>query len=101
MLNNAWTFTPQDALGHFGTNPDTGLTDEQVRRNREAYGENCESCGLTSSPRNMADNRRLIIISLARVCAQQSYQTDPCPIQRSACSYPSWICCSLLYPGHF
>ncbi|XAO26947.1 potassium/sodium efflux P-type ATPase, fungal-type [Cryptococcus bacillisporus CA1280] len=40
MLNNAWTFTPQDALGHFGTNPDTGLTDEQVRRNREAYGEN-------------------------------------------------------------
>ncbi|WWC60140.1 potassium/sodium efflux P-type ATPase, fungal-type [Kwoniella dejecticola CBS 10117] len=40
MLANAWTFTPNDALAYFGTNPETGLTEEQVKRNREAYGEN-------------------------------------------------------------
>lgn len=56
MLSNAWTFTPQDALGYFGTNPDTGLTEEQVKRNREAYGENCESGWLISSLRDMASN---------------------------------------------
>lgn len=56
MLSNAWTFTPQDALGYFGANPDTGLTEEQVKRNREAYGENCESCRLISGLRDMASN---------------------------------------------
>ncbi|WVQ73814.1 potassium/sodium efflux P-type ATPase, fungal-type [Cryptococcus sp. DSM 104548] len=40
MLANAWTYTPEDALAHYGTNPETGLTEEQVRRNKETYGEN-------------------------------------------------------------
>ncbi|WWC87715.1 potassium/sodium efflux P-type ATPase, fungal-type [Kwoniella dendrophila CBS 6074] len=40
MLANAWTFTPEDALAYYGTNAETGLTEEQVKRNREAYGEN-------------------------------------------------------------
>ncbi|WVQ79032.1 potassium/sodium efflux P-type ATPase, fungal-type [Cryptococcus sp. DSM 104549] len=40
MLSNAWTHTPEDALAYFSTNPETGLTEEQVKRNREAYGEN-------------------------------------------------------------
>ncbi|KAK6907178.1 hypothetical protein I203_101168 [Kwoniella mangroviensis CBS 8507] len=40
MLANAWTFTPEDALAYFGTKAETGLTEEQVKRNREAYGEN-------------------------------------------------------------
>jgi Ca2+ transporting ATPase len=42
MLTNAWTFTPEDALGHYGTELGRGLSEEQVRRNRELYGENCE-----------------------------------------------------------
>ena len=42
MLANAWTFTPQDALAYFGTNAETGLSDEQVQRNRQLYGENCK-----------------------------------------------------------
>ena len=41
MLTNAWTFTPEDALGYYGTDPDTGLTEEQAKRNRELYGANC------------------------------------------------------------
>ncbi|OCF34697.1 calcium-translocating P-type ATPase, SERCA-type [Kwoniella heveanensis CBS 569] len=40
MLANAWTYTPQDALAYFSTNPESGLTDEQVKANRAAYGEN-------------------------------------------------------------
>ncbi|WVQ94710.1 potassium/sodium efflux P-type ATPase, fungal-type [Kwoniella sp. CBS 9459] len=40
MLANAWTFTPDDALAYFSTDPKNGLTDDQVRANRAAYGEN-------------------------------------------------------------
>lgn len=43
MLDRAWTYTPADVLAHFGTNPKTGLSDAQVRQNREAYGLNGES----------------------------------------------------------
>jgi hypothetical protein len=43
MLADAWTHTPQSALGFYGTNASTGLSDGEVRRNREKYGENCES----------------------------------------------------------
>jgi hypothetical protein len=42
MLANAWTFSPEDALAYYGTSPEGGLTEEQVERNRKAYGENCE-----------------------------------------------------------
>ncbi|WVO18044.1 hypothetical protein L204_105742 [Cryptococcus depauperatus] len=40
MLNNAWTYTPEDVLSHFDTNPETGLSEKQIRKNREIYGEN-------------------------------------------------------------
>ncbi|KAL7422882.1 hypothetical protein Q5752_002179 [Cryptotrichosporon argae] len=40
MLANAWTQSPQDAFAYYGTDPATGLTAEQVKRNRELYGEN-------------------------------------------------------------
>ncbi|ORY23421.1 calcium-transporting ATPase [Naematelia encephala] len=40
MLVNAWTFSPEDAAAYFGTDTKTGLTDEQVKGNRELYGEN-------------------------------------------------------------
>jgi len=42
MLANAWTFSIEDALGYYGTNAEAGLTEEQVERNRELYGENGE-----------------------------------------------------------
>lgn len=56
MLANAWTYTPEDALAFYGTNAETGLTDEQVKRNKELYGENCKlgaawwQCGFFASP---------------------------------------------------
>ncbi|CAD6564903.1 MAG: hypothetical protein TREMPRED_000390 [Tremellales sp. Tagirdzhanova-0007] len=40
MLANAWTCTPEDALSYYSTNAETGLTEADVRRNRELYGEN-------------------------------------------------------------
>ncbi|WVF66907.1 calcium-translocating P-type ATPase, SERCA-type [Kwoniella sp. CBS 6097] len=40
MLANAWTYTPEDALAYFSSSPDKGLTEEQVKANRAAYGEN-------------------------------------------------------------
>ncbi|BEI82517.1 hypothetical protein CcaverHIS002_0303850 [Cutaneotrichosporon cavernicola] len=40
MLDRAWTYSPADALAHYGTNPKTGLDDTQVGNNRELYGEN-------------------------------------------------------------
>lgn len=40
MLANAWTYTPEDALAYFGTNVETGLSDEKVKQNRSLYGEN-------------------------------------------------------------
>ena len=42
MLDSAWTYSPEDALGFFGTNPKTGLSEEQVKRHRQAYGTNSE-----------------------------------------------------------
>lgn len=43
MLANAWTFSTEDALGYYGTNAESGLTEEQVKRNKELYGENGQS----------------------------------------------------------
>lgn len=40
MLANAWTFSAQDALGYYGTDAESGLTQEQVKRNQELYGQN-------------------------------------------------------------
>ncbi|KAK8861439.1 potassium/sodium efflux P-type ATPase, fungal-type [Kwoniella newhampshirensis] len=40
MLDNAWTYTPSDALAYYGTDGDIGLSEEQVKKNRELYGEN-------------------------------------------------------------
>ncbi|GFZ42753.1 hypothetical protein JCM24511_00471 [Saitozyma sp. JCM 24511] len=40
MLANAWTHTPEDALAFYRTDAETGLTEEQVKRNRGLYGEN-------------------------------------------------------------
>ncbi|WOO78973.1 Sarcoplasmic/endoplasmic reticulum calcium ATPase 3 [Vanrija pseudolonga] len=40
MLSNAWTHTPEDALAFYGTDPKTGLTEEQLGRNRALYGDN-------------------------------------------------------------
>lgn len=42
MLDNAWTYSPEDALGYYGTKLETGLAEEQVQRHRELYGENCK-----------------------------------------------------------
>lgn len=42
MLQNAWTLSPEDALAFYNTNPDTGLTTQDAKRNRELYGENCK-----------------------------------------------------------
>jgi hypothetical protein len=44
MLANAWTHTPEDALAFYGTDAETGLTEEQAKRNRRLYGENSASC---------------------------------------------------------
>lgn len=41
MLSKAWTYSAEDALAFYGTKADTGLTDAQVKRNRELHGENC------------------------------------------------------------
>jgi Ca2+ transporting ATPase len=41
MLSRAWTYTPQDALAFYDTHPENGLSEQQVKRNRELYGENC------------------------------------------------------------
>lgn len=43
MLSKAWTYSAEDALAFYGANNDAGLTEEQVKRNRELYGENCMS----------------------------------------------------------
>jgi Ca2+ transporting ATPase len=43
MLPRAWTYSPQDALAFYDTHADNGLTEDQVKRNRELYGENCMS----------------------------------------------------------
>ncbi|EIW69060.1 hypothetical protein TREMEDRAFT_62788 [Tremella mesenterica DSM 1558] len=40
MLDDAWTYTPEDALAYYGTSAEKGLSDEQVERNRQLYGEN-------------------------------------------------------------
>ncbi|WWD16654.1 potassium/sodium efflux P-type ATPase, fungal-type [Kwoniella shandongensis] len=40
MLSNAWTYTPSDALAYYGTKVDVGLSEDQVKKNRELYGEN-------------------------------------------------------------
>ena len=42
MLSRAWTYTPQDALAFYDTHPENGLSEQQVKRNRELYGENCK-----------------------------------------------------------
>lgn len=42
MLADAWTHTPESALDFYGTNVATGLSDGEVTKNREKYGENCE-----------------------------------------------------------
>lgn len=42
MLANAWTLTPEDALAHYGTEAELGLSEAEAKRNRELYGENCE-----------------------------------------------------------
>lgn len=42
MLSNAWTVSPEDALAYYGTDPATGLSNLEVKRNKELYGENCE-----------------------------------------------------------
>jgi hypothetical protein len=43
MLSRAWTYTPQDALAFYDSHPENGLSEPQVKRNRELYGENCMS----------------------------------------------------------
>ncbi|KAI9632420.1 calcium-transporting ATPase [Dioszegia hungarica] len=40
MLQNAWTVSPADALAFYKTNLETGLSAEDIKRNRELYGEN-------------------------------------------------------------
>jgi len=43
MLSRAWTYTPQEALAFYDSHPENGLSEPQVKRNRELYGENCMS----------------------------------------------------------
>ena len=43
MMKNAWAFSQRDALAHFNTDEQTGLTEEQVKRNTELYGQNGEA----------------------------------------------------------
>lgn len=40
MLANPWTYTAPDALAFYGTNQETGLLPDQVKKNRQLYGEN-------------------------------------------------------------
>lgn len=39
-MENAWTYTTNDILAHFGVNPSFGLTQEAVSRNQKVYGRN-------------------------------------------------------------
>jgi Ca2+ transporting ATPase len=40
MLSNAWTYTVQDALAHYGVTEDNGLTESRARENEKLYGKN-------------------------------------------------------------
>jgi Ca2+ transporting ATPase len=42
MLENAWTYSPSDALAYYNVDAKTGLSADAVEKNRELYGENSE-----------------------------------------------------------
>jgi Ca2+ transporting ATPase len=42
MLSNAWTYTAQDALAHYGVTEEGGLTETRARENAKLYGKNSE-----------------------------------------------------------
>jgi Cation transporter/ATPase, N-terminus len=41
-MEDAWAYSTQDALAHFGVNPSIGLTPDAVLRNQKLYGRNGE-----------------------------------------------------------
>ncbi|KAJ9109076.1 hypothetical protein QFC21_000404 [Naganishia friedmannii] len=40
MLSNAWTYSVQDALAHYGVTEDRGLDESRARENAKLYGRN-------------------------------------------------------------
>jgi Ca2+ transporting ATPase len=40
MLSNAWTYTVQDALAHYGVSEESGLDEYRARENAKLYGKN-------------------------------------------------------------
>lgn len=51
MLSNAWTYTVQDALAHYGVSEETGLDEYRARENAKLYGKNGESGFIPSCQR--------------------------------------------------
>ena len=39
-MEQAWTYSVQDALRHYGVSPEKGLTSEQVAKAQKQYGPN-------------------------------------------------------------
>lgn len=54
-MENAWTYTTNDILAHFGVNPSFGLTQEAVSNSQKIYGRN----GTPHSPLFTLLNNRL------------------------------------------
>ena len=91
MLANAWTFSPQDALGYYGTKSESGLTEEQIKRNRELYGENCKSLP--------GHDGRELTRSFARVAAYVHFQAHPRSVQGSTGPNSARVCRRLVRLG--
>lgn len=47
-MEDAHAKTVEEVLGYFGTDPDKGLTPDQVKRNQDKYGPNGECLLFTS-----------------------------------------------------
>ncbi len=40
MLTNAWTYSVQDSLAHYGVTAEQGMSEVQVRETQRLYGKN-------------------------------------------------------------
>ena len=52
-MDASWTHAPDEVLAHFDVNPEQGLSDAQVTKNREIYGKNGAWTGLVALVRNL------------------------------------------------
>lgn len=92
MLAKAWTYTPEDALAFYGSNSETGLTAEQVTRNRESFGENCKL-------RPRWDLTLRLTLSSTRIPPDLIIQAHPRSISRPASLDSPRFRCRLVHPG--